>query len=141
MKMESRLITHFKNLGLTPELLRSLEKMKHQTPTPVQEAAIMPMLNGQDVLVQAPTGTGKTAAFGIPVVENTKPDDRDIQAVILCPTREVRIFSWNVADFALLIHVSHVINAIMFPAPEVFEDLTSLWVEWMRNCYRSAIGG
>ena len=65
--------------------------MNFQTPSPVQEAAIAPMLGKQDVLVQAPTGTGKTAAFGIPAVENIDPSSRQIQTVVLCPTRELAV--------------------------------------------------
>lgn len=82
-------ITHFHKFNLTPELMRGLTKINFQNPSPVQEAAIIPMLGRRDVLVQAPTGTGKTAAFGIPVVENTDPTSRQIQTVILCPTREL----------------------------------------------------
>ena len=65
--------------------------MHFQTPSPVQEMAIEPVLNHKDVLVQAPTGTGKTAAFGIPVVENTNRANHHIQKVILCPTRELAV--------------------------------------------------
>ncbi|MDR2486949.1 MAG: DEAD/DEAH box helicase [Clostridiales Family XIII bacterium] len=63
--------------------------MNYRQPSPVQDAAIRPLLDRQDALVQAPTGTGKTAAFGIPIVENTDPDARHIQTVILSPTREL----------------------------------------------------
>ena len=65
--------------------------MNFQDPTPVQEAAIGPLLGRQDVLAQAPTGTGKTAAFGLPVVDNTNPANHHIQTVILCPTRELAV--------------------------------------------------
>jgi len=71
--------------------MRALEKMNFQTPSPVQAASIKPMLARQDVLVQAPTGTGKTAAFGIPVIENIDSTNRHIQTVILCPTRELAV--------------------------------------------------
>ena len=71
--------------------MRGLTKMNFQIPSPVQEAAIEPMLGQRDMLVQAPTGTGKTAAFGIPVVENVDTTSRNIQTVILCPTRELAI--------------------------------------------------
>jgi len=71
--------------------MRGLEKMNFQTPSPVQAAAIEPMMNGQDLLVQAPTGTGKTAAFGIPLIERIDTTSRHIQAVVLCPTRELAI--------------------------------------------------
>lgn len=89
--MENKRITQFSKFGLTPELIRGLEKMNFQTPSEVQQAAITPMLEHKDVLVQAPTGTGKTAAFGIPVVENIEAGNRQIQTVILCPTRELAV--------------------------------------------------
>lgn len=87
--MENKAITNFHELNLTPQLIRGIEKMNYKTPSAVQEAAITPMMQQKDVFVQAPTGTGKTAAFGIPVIENTKIDNYDIQTVILCPTREL----------------------------------------------------
>ena len=87
--MENKLITHFAEFNLSTELMRGLSKMNFQTPSPVQAATIKPLLSRQDMLVQAPTGTGKTAAFGIPLVENIDVDNRQIQAVILCPTREL----------------------------------------------------
>ncbi len=59
--------------------------------TPIQEAAIPVLLEGKDVIGQAQTGTGKTAAFGIPVLQNVDAQDRSLQAVILCPTRELAI--------------------------------------------------
>lgn len=76
--------------------MRGLAKIGYTKPSPVQEAAIGPMLDGRDLLVQAPTGTGKTAAFGIPAVENTDPACRNIQTVILCPTRELAVQIANV---------------------------------------------
>jgi ATP-dependent RNA helicase DeaD len=88
---EEPAITHFQSLGLTPELIRGLEKINFVEPSPVQRAAIQPMLGGRDLLVQAPTGTGKTAAFGIPILENTDNGNRNIQTIILCPTRELAI--------------------------------------------------
>ena len=90
-EMENKIITHFDKFDLTPELMRGLTKMGFKNPSPVQAATIGPMLGGRDVLVQAPTGTGKTAAFGIPVVENTNPASHHIQTVVLCPTRELAV--------------------------------------------------
>jgi len=90
------LITHFEQFPLSPELMRALTKMNFQTPSPVQAATIEPMLARQDLLVQAPTGTGKTAAFGIPIIENIDPTNRNIQTVILCPTRELAVQTTSV---------------------------------------------
>lgn len=88
---ENTIITHFQRLNLSPELMRGLVKMGFEAPTPVQEASIVPMLQKRDLLVQAPTGTGKTAAFSIPAVEGVDPKNRSIQTVILCPTRELAV--------------------------------------------------
>lgn len=65
--------------------------MNFSEPSAVQNAAIMPMLEKEDILVQAPTGTGKTAAFCIPIVQNTDKDRRSVQSVILSPTRELAV--------------------------------------------------
>ena len=65
--------------------------MNFKEPSPVQGAAIEPMLKKEDILVQAPTGTGKTAAFCIPIVENTDKQRRSVQSVILSPTRELAV--------------------------------------------------
>lgn len=89
--MEIVIITNFDKFGFTPELMRGIVKMGYCDPSPVQAAAIQPMLEKQDLLVQAPTGTGKTAAFGLPVLENVDPNNRQIQTVILCPTRELAV--------------------------------------------------
>ncbi|WP_283606994.1 DEAD/DEAH box helicase [Faecalispora anaeroviscerum] len=94
--MENMIITNFEKFGFSPELLRGIVKMGFQDPSPVQEAAIEPMLDKKDLLVQAPTGTGKTAAFGLPVLENVDPANRQIQTVVLCPTRELALQTTDV---------------------------------------------
>lgn len=76
-------------MGLSPEMLKALEELKFESPTEVQYQSIIPMLNKKDMLIQAPTGTGKTVAFGIPIIENIDIDLRAIQCVIICPTREL----------------------------------------------------
>lgn len=81
----------FQKFNLSTEMMRGLEKMGFVAPTPVQEAAIVPMKARHDLLVQAPTGTGKTGAFGIPTVEAIDPGNQNIQAIILCPTRELAV--------------------------------------------------
>ena len=65
--------------------------MGYASPTPIQEAVIPPVRAGQDVVGQAQTGTGKTAAFGIPLVEALNPDVRELQALVLVPTRELAV--------------------------------------------------
>ena len=81
----------FEELELSPEILKAVTRMGFSAPTPVQAQTIPPMLEGYDVIAKAPTGTGKTCAFGIPLLETLRPDLQDIQAVILCPTRELCI--------------------------------------------------
>lgn len=82
-------ITSFADLGLSPEILRAVEKMGFSAPTPIQAQTIPLMLDGRDVIAKAPTGTGKTCAFGIPIIECLDPELTDPQAVIVCPTREL----------------------------------------------------
>ncbi len=65
--------------------------MGFETATPVQSMAIVPILEGKDIIAQAPTGTGKTCAFGIPAIENIDPDEKHVQVLILCPTRELAL--------------------------------------------------
>ena len=83
----------FKSLGLSEPLLRAISKKGYETPSPIQEKAIPPVLEGKDVLASAQTGTGKTAGFTLPLLhylsENPKQKFRPIRALILTPTREL----------------------------------------------------
>jgi len=80
----------FTEMGLSPELLDGISRLKFETPTPVQAAVIPAILNNQrDLVALAQTGTGKTAAFGLPVLQMLRPDITTPQALILCPTREL----------------------------------------------------
>jgi ATP-dependent RNA helicase DeaD len=81
----------FSSLALSPETLRSLEAKGYVAPTPVQQETIPLALAGKDLVVQSRTGTGKTAAFGIPIVEKAIPGDARVQAVVLAPTRELAL--------------------------------------------------
>ena len=81
----------FDSLKLSPEILRALLERNIVQSTPVQAGCIPPMLEWRDVVAKAPTGTGKTFAYGIPVVEHIDPADESVQAVILAPTRELAI--------------------------------------------------
>ncbi len=83
-------MTSFSTLGLRAELLHALEEMGFTSPTPVQEQAIPRLLGSDhDLVVLAQTGTGKTAAFGLPLLEEIDPKDRSVQALVLAPTREL----------------------------------------------------
>src|SRR5574338_653729 len=80
----------FEELGLSAELTRALKENKFEAPFPIQEAAIPLILEGKDVVGQAHTGTGKTAAFGLPILQRIKPDG-PVQALVLAPTRELAV--------------------------------------------------
>ena len=79
----------FDSLGLSEELMRALEKKNYEVSTPIQAGCIPPMLDWRDVTAKAPTGTGKTFAFGIPIIEHIDTGSDQVQAVILAPTREL----------------------------------------------------
>src|SRR5512137_383098 len=81
----------FSALSLSPETLRSLQDKGYSAPTNVQAETIPLALAGKDLVVQSRTGTGKTAAFGIPIVEKIDAAREGVQAVVLAPTRELAI--------------------------------------------------
>ena len=81
----------FKELGLSQPVLDALEHLGYKQPTPIQEETIPLLLQGRDVIGQAQTGTGKTAAFGLPMLEYVDPSANEIQALVLTPTRELCI--------------------------------------------------
>jgi ATP-dependent RNA helicase DeaD len=84
-------VTTFADLGLSAPLLKALEDVGYEQPSPIQEQAIPPLLDGADIIGQAQTGSGKTAAFGLPMVEYVDPEVSDCQALVLTPTRELCI--------------------------------------------------
>jgi ATP-dependent RNA helicase DeaD len=81
----------FQSLGLRPQVLQVLEELGYEEPTPIQARAIPLLLAGRDVLGSAATGTGKTAAFALPLVERLDPGVRRVQALIMTPTRELAV--------------------------------------------------
>jgi ATP-dependent RNA helicase DeaD len=81
----------FITLNLRPELMRAVSELGYLEPTPIQSAIIPLMLGGADVIGQAQTGTGKTAAFALPILNNLKPGVKYIQALVMCPTRELAL--------------------------------------------------
>lgn len=81
----------FSELGLAPALLETLSRLGYETPTPIQQQAIPAVLSGQDVLGLAQTGTGKTAAFALPLLSRMDTNTREPQTLVLCPTRELAI--------------------------------------------------
>ena len=81
----------FKDLNISEEIQKAVEDMGFEEASPIQSLAIPTILAKKDVIGQAQTGTGKTAAFGIPLLENINEHDESLQAIILCPTRELAI--------------------------------------------------
>ncbi|MCU0416615.1 MAG: DEAD/DEAH box helicase [Cytophagaceae bacterium] len=81
----------FSELGLSEALMQAIELTGYTEATPIQAQAIPVILSGADVTGQAQTGTGKTAAFGIPAIEQINPDKKGVQTLILCPTRELAL--------------------------------------------------
>ncbi|HUT16945.1 MAG TPA: DEAD/DEAH box helicase, partial [Acidobacteriota bacterium] len=84
-------IENFEDLPLTPEIMKGIEELGFSNLFPIQAQAIIPLLEGKDVIGQAQTGTGKTAAFGIPMVERINPNIKRVQGLVLAPTRELAI--------------------------------------------------
>ncbi len=88
-RMEEEVPTGFRSMDLSPTMLRALKQARYFQPSPIQAEFIPKALDGLDVIGQAKTGTGKTAAFGIPILEMLEPRGRGPQAIILAPTREL----------------------------------------------------
>ncbi len=89
--MESKVKLGFGDFGLSGELLKAISSMGFEEPTPIQAKTIPVLLTGRDVIGQAQTGTGKTAAFGIPIIDKIDRGLNSVQAIILAPTRELAI--------------------------------------------------
>ena len=83
----------FEDLGVDERILRAVTEMGFEEATPIQAKAIPEVMTGQDIIGQAQTGTGKTASFGIPMLQKVDPKNKHVQAIVLCPTRELAIQS------------------------------------------------
>src|ERR1700722_5076923 len=81
----------FSELGLSPELLKAIDKLGFEKASPIQGEAIPVLMSGRDVVGQSQTGSGKTAAFAVPAIEKVDPQLRAVQVIILCPTRELAV--------------------------------------------------
>ena len=88
-------VVRYDHLGLSPEIMKALDKKGYVQATPVQGGAIPYFMAWKDVIAKAPTGTGKTFAFGIPMVEHIDPDSDAVQGLVLAPTRELAIQIMN----------------------------------------------
>ena len=86
---------NFEDFDLLPEILQAISKMGYETPSPIQRRSIPPLLEGFDLLGVAQTGTGKTAAFALPLLSRLDPSLKAVQMLCLAPTRELAI---QVAD-------------------------------------------
>ncbi len=94
MEINGQTITEIKRydeLGLSPAIMQAIEKKGYVQATPVQSGAIPYFMEGRDVIAKAPTGTGKTFAFGIPMVEHVDAEKKAVQGLVLAPTRELAI--------------------------------------------------
>ena len=83
--------TEFDQFNLHPQLIQAVTELGYETPTPIQEKMIPLMLAGHDVIGQAQTGTGKTAAFALPILNNITPGEGNVQALVVAPTRELAL--------------------------------------------------
>jgi ATP-dependent RNA helicase DeaD len=81
----------FSELNLSPELLKAIDKLGFEQASPIQAEAIPVLMQGRDIVGQSQTGSGKTAAFAVPAIEKTDPQNRATQVLILCPTRELAV--------------------------------------------------
>ncbi len=84
-------VQYFNDLPLSKDVLKGIKALGFEKPSPIQAQSILPLLEGRDVIGQAQTGTGKTAAFGIPMVEGIDISDNRVQGLVLAPTRELAI--------------------------------------------------
>ncbi len=84
-------VLKYQDSGIDERIIRAVAEMGFENMTPIQEQAIPVLLEGKDIIGQAQTGTGKTAAFGIPLIQSIDPENKHLQAVVLCPTRELAI--------------------------------------------------
>ncbi len=118
-------LKRFDELELNPSILKAIEEMGFEEPSPIQANAIPVILEGKDIVGQAQTGTGKTAAFGIPLLQSIDPKDRHLQAVVLCPTRELAIqVAEEVRKIALFMHGIKILP--VYGGQEISKQIRSL---------------
>jgi ATP-dependent RNA helicase DeaD len=118
-------LTKFDELELNPSIIRAIEEMGFEQMSPIQAQAIPSILQGKDIVGQAQTGTGKTAAFGIPLLQKINPKERHLQAIVLCPTRELAI---QVAEeIRKLANFMHAIKILpVYGGQEISKQIRSL---------------
>ena len=118
----------FADLGLSDAMLKALEKKGYGWPTTIQAEAIPHFMQWKDVIAKAPTGTGKTFAFGIPMIEHINAEEETVQGLILAPTRELAI---QIGDElrGLLTYYQNIRVAVLSAAPASAGRSNS----WKRN--------
>ena len=115
----------FEDLGLCPEIMKAVKNMGLEEASPIQAKAIPAMLEGKDIIGQAQTGTGKTAAFGIPLLEKIDPKNKKLQAIVLCPTRELAIqVAEEIRNLAKYMHAIKVLP--IYGGQEIVKQIRSL---------------
>ncbi|MBR4285131.1 MAG: DEAD/DEAH box helicase, partial [Methanocorpusculum sp.] len=100
----------FAEFAISEDVLQAISDMGFEEPTPIQVMAIPQILEGNDVTGQAQTGTGKTAAFGIPIIEKLNPENKNVQAIVLSPTRELTI--QTAEEFSRLMKYKNGLNVV-----------------------------
>ena len=116
--------TTFGGLTLRPEILRAVHRLGWDQPTPIQEQGIPVMASGEDMIGQAETGSGKTGAYGIPIIERLDPATRTLQALVLVPTRELAL---QVADdLRVLARERHLSVVALFGGDSINRQIDAL---------------
>ncbi len=117
--------TTFASLGIPEDICKALEAKGYEYPTRVQEQAIGPMMQGRDVIAKAPTGTGKTVAFGVPMITHIDKDSDDLQGLVLAPTRELAI---QICDElrSLLTHTEGIRVAVVYGGAKMDAQIRQL---------------
>ena len=128
----------FADLGLSEPMLKALEKKGYGYPTTIQAEAIPHFLQWRDVIAKAPTGTGKTFAFGIPMIEHIDAESPEVQGLILAPTRELAI---QIGDElrGLLTHYRASV-LLCFTAAQASADRSSSWRKSRRSWWLPPVG-
>lgn len=115
----------YEDSGIDDRILRAVKEMGFEMMTPIQAQAIPVMMSGKDLIGQAQTGTGKTAAFGIPLLQLVEPEDKSLQAIVLCPTRELAIqAACEIRGFAKFMHGIKVLP--VYGGQEISKQIRSL---------------
>ena len=115
----------FEDLGLCPEIMKAVKNMGFEEASPIQAKAIPAMMEGKDIIGQAQTGTGKTAAFGIPLLEKIDPKNKKLQAIVLCPTRELAMqVAEEIRNLAKYMHAIKVLP--IYGGQEIVKQIRSL---------------